>query len=882
MKTWSPRFDGDFPTLGEQVIDWIAEYLAAPDKSGGEPFILYPEQEDFILRFYEIDLVTMHRKIRRGVISRPKGWGKSPLLAAVTCAESLAPVVFDGWDASGQPVGVPWSRLRTPLAQVSAVSEDQPLALDTIVRTTQGWTTIANIGVGDEVYDEHGSPQAVCRHTPVMYGLDCYRVTFDDGQEVVASASHGWTVERKRLHGDYHITETLTTEDLASGYRDSMGRGRVRIPLVAAGSPDVDLPIDPYILGLWLGDGNRCNGTFAIRWQHRDEIEAILLPLLGSHEMLKFAHVCNDAGVLNIRNTTTHKSSGPALITRLRTLGVLKNKYIPDLYAFAGTEQRRALLQGLIDSDGNVLADGQVRFTNVNRSLIDGTRDLVASLGYKPHVRPHSTAGWIVSFRADAQSPVARLAYKATSQRARSSRYGAYRYVQNVERIPTVPVRCIGIDTPAHLFQVGRGILTQNTRNAWTPLLEMLREGKAIDEFPGLEPLDTFVNLPGKGRIEFVTASARSREGNRPIFCLLDQTESWLPSNGGVRLAATMRRNLGKTGGSSIEAPNAYYPGEGSVSEASAAYWEQIIRGEARDDGLYYDHREASAGTELTDRESLMAGLLVAYGDAAAANGGHVDLERIIAEIYDPATDPQDGRRYYLNQVTHASDSYIWQPEWAGCRVADKHLEPKDVITLGFDGSRGRAKGKPDATALIGCRVTDGHLFEVGVWEAPDGPEQKDWSPPLPEIDAAIDKCFSTYAVAAFYADPAKDWRSKVGEWEAKYGAKVPVKMKRDHPFEWWMVGGRSHFIQVAVESFEAAVRNQEVTHSGEFRLTQHVMNARRRIRNQKLTVGKEHDYSPNKVDACVAAILAWQARLDAVAAGAGSKPKRRAPIRVR
>lgn len=428
------------------------------------------------------------------------------------------------------------------------------------------------------------------------------------------------------------------------------------------------------------------------------------------------------------------------------------------------------------------------------------------------------------------------------------------------------------------------------TRNSWTPLLEMVSNPRILEAFPGLEPMSTFVALPGGGRLEFVTASARSREGNRPVFCILDQTETWLDSNGGVKLAATMRRNLGKTGGSSIESPNAYLPGEESVAEQSAKYQELIVDGKARDDGLLYDHREAPADTDMTDVESLVTGLRYAYGCASKLpcvlpghthEPGWVDLERIVAEVHDPATDPQDARRYYLNQITHASDSLISAPEWEG-RKDEKKLEPKDVVTLGFDGSRGKAKGKPDATALIGCRVSDGHLFEIGVWEADDGPGQEEWSPPLPAIDAAVAQAFADYTVVAFYADPAKDWRSKVGEWEAKYGAKVPVKVKRDHPFEWWMTGGRSHFIQQAIEGFVGAVRNGDLTHDGAFRVTQHVLNARRRIRYQKLTVGKEHDYSPHKVDACVAAILAWQARLDAVAAGFGTTKRLSVPARVR
>ena len=347
------------------------------------------------------------------------------------------------------------------------------------------------------------------------------------------------------------------------------------------------------------------------------------------------------------------------------------------------------------------------------------------------------------------------------------------------------------------------------THNAWDPLLEMLGPDAPVREFyPGLSPMTTFVALPGGGRIEFVTASARSREGNKPIFCVLDQTETWLPGNGGVKLAATMRRNVGKTGGTSIESPNAYLPGEGSVAEESSGYWGLILDGKAKDDGLYYDHREAPADTDMADHDSLLAGLRYAYGCSSSLpcvlpghdhEPGWIDLERIIAEIYDPATNPQDARRFYLNQITHASDAFLSQPEWAAC-LQNKPPMPRDSITLGFDGSRGRAKGKPDATALIGCRIADGYLFEVAVWEAPDGPEQELWTPPLVAIDAAIAEMFKAYRVEAFYCDPAKDWRSKVNEWEAKYAQPrraegrlgVGVKVTRDHPFEWWMTGGQN------------------------------------------------------------------------------------------
>jgi phage terminase large subunit-like protein len=387
------------------------------------------------------------------------------------------------------------------------------------------------------------------------------------------------------------------------------------------------------------------------------------------------------------------------------------------------------------------------------------------------------------------------------------------------------------------------------TRNAWSPLLEMLREGPVADTW-GLEPMETFVNLP-KGRIEFVTSAATSREGNRPVFAVLDQTEEWKPSNGGVRLAATIRRNLGKTGGTSIESPNAYEPGAGSVAEDSAEFWKRIGDGRVKDDGLLYDHREAPPETDMADRESLLAGRSYAYGDSAEVNGGWVDLERIAAEIWDPATHPQDARRFYLNQITHASDSWLSQPEWAGCAEPVKVVADRDTIVLGFDGSRSRARGVTDATALIGCRVSDGHLFELGIWEQPDGP-------------------FGRYKVVGFFADPAK-WESYIASWEAMYHGQLKVKSTREHPIQWWMTGGRSHMTVRALEQFHSAVVDKELSHDGSFTLTRHVLNARRRTSRTGVQIAKEHPDSPRKIDAAVAAVLAWQARLAAVAGGVGT-----------
>jgi hypothetical protein len=442
------------------------------------------------------------------------------------------------------------------------------------------------------------------------------------------------------------------------------------------------------------------------------------------------------------------------------------------------------------------------------------------------------------------------------------------------------------------------------TRNTWQPLLEMIRESPhLVDDYPGLEPLDTFVLLP-RGRIEQITASARSTKGAPVVFATLDQTEEWVPSNNGPRLAQAIRTNAAKNGGRTIESPNAFIPGENSVAEASAAYAAAILENRARNDGLLYDHREAPADTEMSDLKSLTAGLRVSYGDSSGhpdgcvlhdppCPPGHVDLDPLIDQVYDPASDVQVLRSDLLTQITHASDSWVTSPEWGACLDLDKIVADKDVIVLGFDGSKGRKKGKADATALIGCRVSDGHLFEIGersVWEPPrremtrrdrekTRSTEAEWMPPIAEVDAAVKLAFQKYTVVGFYADPS-GWTEHVAKWEARYGSQLKVKATGREPIAAWPRGKDTRAID-AVRTLGTAIENGVCTHDGSAALTRHVMNARIRKTSRGELLYKAFPDSPDKIDAAYAAVMAWKARLDAVAAGYG-KRKRRTVQRIR
>ncbi|MEU2740230.1 terminase [Streptomyces sp. NPDC007095] len=425
-------------------------------------------------------------------------------------------------------------------------------------------------------------------------------------------------------------------------------------------------------------------------------------------------------------------------------------------------------------------------------------------------------------------------------------------------------------------------VTEQQTDNTWIPLLEMARGGSVAADY-GLEVLDTVIYLP-RGEISPITSSATSVKGDPACFASLDQTEEWKESNGGVRLAKTMRFNATKIGGSIIETPNAFTPGEGSVAENSAADYQAIIDGRSRARGILVDHREAPPETDMTDEQSLVAGLRLAYGDSSDHPDGCVlhdppcepgwsPIERITSDFWDTSNDPQDLRADFLNQITHASDAWLTEPEVRASSDLGKVLQPGDRIVLGFDGSRKRNRMMTDATALIGCRLSDGHLFELGVWEQPLGKAGEGWQVPVVEVLAAVHEAFETYDVIGMYADPAK-WESHVADWEAAYGPRLQVQATRNHPVEWWMTGGRSTLIVRALEKFHTALTEGELTHDGSSALVRHLCNARRRTSRSGLQIAKAHPDSPKKIDAAVAAVLAWQCRLDAIAKGVGAEPE--------
>lgn len=393
-------------------------------------------------------------------------------------------------------------------------------------------------------------------------------------------------------------------------------------------------------------------------------------------------------------------------------------------------------------------------------------------------------------------------------------------------------------------------------------------EDAPLAQVPGVDAGLTRIYLPEGGEITPSTASSAAKDGGKETFVVFDETHLYNQPEL-RRMYNTVTRNLRKrkkiAGTWFLETTTMFAAGEDSIAEATFKLAEQIQEGRSRRSRLLYDHRWGEC-QDLSAEEMLRAAILEAFGEAIEWN----DIDAIVDEFYDTRKDPVDSRRYFLNASTSASDAWLAQHEWAACIGADEVAADGARITLGFDGSRHRSRGVTDATALIGCRVSDGHVFEVAVWEQPDGPAGKDWWVPTAEVDAAVRSAFKRWKVVAFYADPAADWRSFVANWEAAYGRRLRVKSSNRHPIEWWM--NQPQLVVRALAQFHAAVVNGELTHDGSFALTRHVLNARRRPTRSGLQIAKENPDSRRKIDATVAAVLAWQARLDALSKGMDRK----------
>ena len=374
---------------------------------------------------------------------------------------------------------------------VAAEGVGKRLDLGTMIPTPTGWTTMGGLKVGDIVFDRHGQPCNVTYVSPVERNPDAHRVWFSDGNYLDADAEHQWYTEtlnerEKRRPGAVRTTAEIR-ETLISG-RSSRALNHAIPTTAPLELPEADLPIDPYTLGAWLGDGTSCDGAICT------EDPEVLANL--DYETRWRPSTKNVYGVLGLK-------------ADLRSAELLDNKHIPPTYLRSSFKQRLALLQGLMDTDGTAGRRGDCEFSITNEALARGVHELILTLGIKCTFREaearlngeYVSQRYRLHFKTDI--PVFRLERKLHRlPKNLATPRSLYRYITSVEPIPPVPMRCIEVDSPDHTYLAGEAFIpTHNTMLARQVAL-MSSAGLSPFKRDSMPPIKTlFVDLENPERI---------------------------------------------------------------------------------------------------------------------------------------------------------------------------------------------------------------------------------------------------------------------------------------------------------------------------------------------------------------------------------------------
>jgi replicative DNA helicase len=346
------------------------------------------------------------------------------------------------------------------------------LALDTPLPTPTGWTSMGEVQVGDYLIGADGKPTRVLAATDVMHERPCFEVEFDDGTVIVADAEHQWRTTTRAAElrePDRCVTGAEVLAAVGPEFRNVMhtagrtvGLAGARVPVAdrpknavtTAAHPDIKTTAQIAATLRSSADGRLNHGVAVAR---SAELPAKDLP---------FPPYALGAWLVDATSRADHGSATAVL----RKLGVLGNKHIPTAYLRAAETQRRALLAGLLDADGDVATNGTVQFAVTNRRLAADTLELVLSLGYRAKVTTKPVKGateesstcYMVTFTP--ADRVFRLTRKLARQTVRAQLPTRYRFITDVRPLPSVPVRCVQVDNAEQMYLAGRSwIPTHNS-----------------------------------------------------------------------------------------------------------------------------------------------------------------------------------------------------------------------------------------------------------------------------------------------------------------------------------------------------------------------------------------------------------------------------------
>lgn len=414
------------------------------------------------------------------------------------------------------------------------------LKLTTPVMTPDGFSTVGKLKVGDTIYGADGKPTNISFITETMTDHVCYDVKFSHGETVTADAGHLWTVRLPNRKGEIVTVTTERMLELHAFYKKN-GQSVSIQHTAALEFEDQDSPVDPYIFGLWLGDGH--SDEARITCHVSDYTHYLTAALNAGYELSEFRPDLR-------RPETGYFSIKGGFRAQIRTMGAMGNKHVPDSMIFTTVEKRLQLLRGLMDSDGTIEKNGVCRFYQSNEEMIKKIRLLLSSLGIKSTHRVKKTTHkdcHVLAFSTSldvASLPRKKDRLKNLKNHPKNTRI----YIDKIVEVNSVPVRCLQVDNADHLFLCGETLIpTHNTTVAagyllwkamFTPDATILVTANKLNQ--ALEIMDrirfAYENLPNhiragiteynKGTIAFdngskIVARATSSDAGRGLSITL-------------------------------------------------------------------------------------------------------------------------------------------------------------------------------------------------------------------------------------------------------------------------------------------------------------------------------------------------------------------------
>lgn len=342
------------------------------------------------------------------------------------------------------------------------------LPLDTPILTSTGWKTMKTLKIGDKVFDKEGN---LCNITAKsqIHNNPCYKIKFDNAESMICDIDHKWLVSfrlgrKSKNYPDGYKHQVMTTIELKT-YLDSIEkRTTTNIPKILNAKPlnikKTNLPLDPYLLGAWLGDGSKDCGiiTQATNSPLWEEIKA-----RGYEIGENLNHDPERKGV-DIRTIFNIRGI-------LNSIGVLKNKHIPEQYLLASYEDRLDLLRGLMDTDG-YFHPKRKRFVMTTSFdwQMEGMKQLLSSLGCKVSVFKEihkcdgkEFPGWNINFTTNKFNPflIRNQEIGIISIKDNNS----FRNIESIEEVEIVPTQCIAVDSPSHTYLAGHSLIVTHNSN---------------------------------------------------------------------------------------------------------------------------------------------------------------------------------------------------------------------------------------------------------------------------------------------------------------------------------------------------------------------------------------------------------------------------------